>query len=190
MRRRDVITLHPQSADTETMSSKSCVDAILAQFPGPVILYPSRRKYLLMLIGSLIFVVGEIWIIWGTGDSGPRGPALFLFGGGLIFFGWCAIVFSVMLLPGAGGLRLDREGFETTRLFRHHRSRWQDVSGFDLDAIRTVYPRYPHRVVYNDKNPSGRFTGGDATLPSLTYGFSAAKLADLMNRWRWRALLS
>jgi hypothetical protein len=151
------------------MSSKSRDDDILAQFPGPVILYPSRSKWLLVLIGFLIF----FWIISGTGGLG-RG--LIFFVGGLIFCGLGAIVAAVMLIPGAGWLRLDRDGFETTSLFWYHRrARWQDVSEFDVLALRDTI-----KVVYKHK-------GRNASLPD-TYGLSAGNLLVMMTHWRERAL--
>ena len=59
----------------------------------------------------------------------PRGWAV------LIFFGVGTIVSTVMLMPGAGGLTLDRDGFTTTSLFRANRSRWQNVTGFQAISI-------------------------------------------------------
>ena len=41
------------------MDSDTCSE-ILARFPGPVTLYPSRRKWLLLMAGCLLFAVGNI----------------------------------------------------------------------------------------------------------------------------------
>ena len=41
------------------MDSDTC-NEILARFPGPVTLYPSRRKWLLLMAGCLLFAVGGI----------------------------------------------------------------------------------------------------------------------------------
>jgi hypothetical protein len=97
------------------MSSKSRVDTILAQFPGPVAFQASRLKWGLALVGALALVAPLIWII-------STGAADLWIWSALIFSGWCAIASAVTLLPGAGELRLDRHGFETTRLFRHDRA--------------------------------------------------------------------
>jgi hypothetical protein len=40
-----------------------------------------------------------------------------------VFFGLVALVAPVAMLPGAGGLVLDREGFDVTSLFRRYRVR-------------------------------------------------------------------
>jgi hypothetical protein len=178
------------------MSSKSRVDAVLAQFPGPLTLQVSRLKMSLRLLGSLTVVAVGIWLTWTKGYNWE----------GLIFFGLWAIVYAVMLLPGAGGLRLDRDGFETTILFRHHRSRWQDVSEFDvwspaggiarmvgMDDTRSV--EVLEMVVYNNKNLARRvraklglaIASCEAGLPN-TDGLAASDLAILMTRWRERAL--
>jgi hypothetical protein len=163
------------------MSSKSQVDAILAQFPGPVALQASRLKFGLALVGALAIVAATIWVM----SDHPRDPWLWL---GLIFFGQGVIAFAAMLLPGAGGLRLDPHGFETTRLFRHYRTRWQDVSEFKTFNFRLTF------VVYNNRTLTGWLPwlnvaiAGHNTALGPDYGFSAGDLADLMNRWRERAL--
>jgi hypothetical protein len=165
------------------MSSERA-NAILAKFPGPVTLSASRRKWLLMLLGSGAFTAAGIAMVLSSATAGGWF--------GVIFFGLCTIVAVVMLLPGAGALRLDREGFEVTSLFRRHRSRWADATGFKSAQIP---PSFIHLVAYNDANLSGKsiaklnvaIAGANAGLPD-TYGFAAADLADLMIRWRERAL--
>jgi hypothetical protein len=163
------------------MSSKSRVDAMLAQFPGPVTLYPSRLKYSLLLLVSALFVAGGVAMVR---SAAPAGWLV------LIFFGLCAVFFVMLLLPGAAALLLDRDGFEMTSLFRRHRARWRDVSAFEVVAIHLKT-----MVVYNDKNLAGRalaklsiaIAGRNAGLPD-TYGLSGTALADLMTRWRECAL--
>jgi hypothetical protein len=96
-----------------------------------------------------------------------------------------------MLLPGAGGLTLDRNGFRATSLFRSSSSRWQDVTGFEPASIP---PSLQKLVVYDDINLTGRkianlnvaLVGRNAALPD-TYGLSADDLARLMMLWRDRA---
>jgi hypothetical protein len=100
--------------------------AVLARFPGPVTLYPSRKKWLLVLAGGAVFAVGGALMIR---DGDPTGWFV------LVFFAAVALVAAAVLLPGAGALTLDRDGFEITNLFRHHRIRWQDASGFTASRI-------------------------------------------------------
>jgi hypothetical protein len=156
---------------------------IPARFPGPVTLYPSRKKWLLVFAGSALFAVGGAWMI-RSGDG--RGWL------GVIFFGLGALVAAVQLLPGAGALMLDRDGFEVASLFRRHRTRWQDAAGF----IAARLPRARQKMVAYDDATLGTTSltkfnvsviGRNAALPD-TYGFSADDLAQLMARWRERAL--
>ena len=63
------------------MASKG--DAILAQFPGPVKLYPSRRKWLLLLLFSAVLTAGGVHMV---ATAEPRGWAV------LIFFGVGTII--------------------------------------------------------------------------------------------------
>jgi hypothetical protein len=157
--------------------------AILSRFPGPVTLYPSRKKWLLVFAGSALFAVGGFWMIR---QGNAMGWAV------LIFFGLAAVVGAAAMLPGAGGLTLDREGFETTNLFRRHRTRWQDATGFQAARIPPAHQKW---VVYDDVNVSTKriakfnvgIVGRNGALPD-TYGLSADNLAQLMAQWRERAL--
>ena len=156
--------------------------AILSRFPGPVVLVPSRRKWLFVLGGGVAFVAAGLWVMhdepaWGWLAVG--------------FFAVVALVGALMLLPGAGGLRLDSDGFEMTSLFRRHRSRWTEVSEFEVVRLP---PSLQKMVVFDDvrtkdsalakvsRSLAGR-TGG---LPD-SYSLSHEDLAAIMNEWRARA---
>ena len=160
-------------------------DAILPVFPGPLTLYPSRRKWLLVLLGCGVFDAGGFGMV---AQAAPWGWYV------LIVFALGTVIAAVALLPGAASLKLDREGFETTSLFRRRRTRWQDATGFEPASIP---PSMLKMVVYDDINAAGRAVAGlsvaiagrNAGLPD-TYGLSAADLARLMTRWRERALAS
>jgi hypothetical protein len=98
---------------------------------------------------------------------------------------------AIMLLPGAGGLVLDRDGFGVTTVYRMHRWRWTDTGGFMVATL----PR-GHKMVVYDSRASGvlgqasmKITGRNAGLPE-TYGLKPEALAELMTRWRERALRS
>jgi hypothetical protein len=110
----------------------------------------------------------------------------------LIFFGLVAVVGAGAMLPGAGGLILDRDGFGVTSLFRRHRTRWQDATGFQAARIPPARQSF---VVYDDATQSKKslakinvgIVGRNAALPD-TYGLSADDLAQLMAQWRERTL--
>jgi hypothetical protein len=164
------------------MPSNTKAEMILSQFPGPVTLYPSKKKWLLIfVIGILLTASGHLMI----GDGVRWGWFVF------VFFACGSITAVVMLLPGAGALLLDKEGFQATSLFGRHRSRWQDTSGFEAVSIP---PSLQKMVVYDDAKLIGRsmakinvgIAGHNAGLPD-TYGLSADGLAHLMARCQARA---
>jgi hypothetical protein len=165
------------------MAARADTAAILDRFPGPVTLYPSRRKWLLVLaVGAVLAVGGALMIR----DGDPKGWFV------LIFFVAVALTAAAAMLPGAGALTLDRDGFEVTNLFRHHRTRWQDAAGFTAARIPPAHQRF---VVFDHAGASGKLlasvnvaiVGHSASLPD-TYGRSADELAELMAAWRASAL--
>jgi len=165
-------------------ATERSVDSIMSRFPGPLLLYPSRKKWLLLLLLSAMFTAAGVDMVLRNAPSGWLV---------LIFFGAGLVMSATMLLPGAGGLVLDGDGFQVTSLFRRHRSRWQDVTRFE--PISVPYAR--QRMVGFDDTTAGRtitaintaLTGHNAALPD-TYGFSVDELAELMRRWRERAAAS
>jgi hypothetical protein len=165
------------------MAAAQTEDAILRSFPGPVTLYPARRKLLLLLFGCAVFdAIGIKMVADGASWGWP----------GLIFFGLGTVVAAVMLVPGAALLVLDRDGFQTTSLFRRRQTCWQDVSGF---APVSIPPSMLKLVAYDDVKVAGRTVArvnsvlaGRNTALSDTYGLSAAELARVMTQWRERAL--
>jgi hypothetical protein len=159
------------------------VETLVSRFPGPVKLYPSRKKWLLLLVACIAFTAGGVFMARDHADGG-----WFV----LIFFGLGLVFSIVMLLPGASGLLLDGDGFKMTNLYRSHRSRWQDVQGFQAVAIP---PSGQILVCYDDSGAARSslakmniaITGHNSALPE-TYGLSADDLARLMTQWRNRAL--
>ena len=91
---------------------------IVARFPGPVTLYPSRKKWLVVCLGGSAFTIGGIRMIQSGDNSG-----WFVAG----FFAPVAIIAAAILLPGAGRLTLDQDGFEAISLYRRNRTRWRDT---------------------------------------------------------------
>jgi len=160
----------------------SDADALLSKFPGPATLYPSRKKWILVLLGCLVFAAGGAWMIAGGASWGWAA---------LIFFGLGTAVSLAMLVPGVSALTLDRDGFDVTSLRRRHRTRWTDATGFEAVAIPPAMRRF---VCYDDSNAARlaiaktnvAMTGHNAALPD-TYGLAPADLARLMSAWRERA---
>jgi hypothetical protein len=155
---------------------------ILARFPGPVTIYPSRRKWLLLFGGCALFAAGGVMMV----QSGERMGWLVLG-----FFGLCAFIPLVMMLPGSARLVLDRDGFEYRTLFKSRRSLWRNTGNF---GWANIPPGNVKLVVFDDVSASGMsadlnagITGRNSAL-SDTYGFAAADLADLLEAWRARAV--
>jgi hypothetical protein len=159
--------------------------AILARFPGPVALAPSRVKWVLVMLAGAAFTVSGLFL-------SPKDETTTWFG--VAFFGLVAAVGLVMLLPGAGGLTLRRESFEVTSLFRRHTVSWADTDDFMAGRIP---PSMSKMVLYNHAGAKnmmlGKFNtsvaGRNGALAD-TYGLDADVLANLMTHWRARALAS
>jgi hypothetical protein len=145
---------------------------------APVVLRPSKGRELGLLAVSLGFVVLG-------GFAAASGEAIGW--AGLVFFGLCAVVAIVTLLPGAAYLRLEREGFVMCSLYRADRvRRWDEVTAFH------VYSTPGGAQVGFDfaagAEPPGSgiartLAGVDGGLPN-TYGLKAEELAELLNLWR------
>ena len=164
------------------MSSQDKADGILASFPGPVTLRPSRLKWIFILLICIAFAAGGVAMARDGTTMGWLAVA---------FFGLGVPLSIAAMLPGAGGLTLDRNGFEVVHLFRHRSYAWADVSGF-----RKAELAYQNEmVVFDHTGTKGKLiasinaglVGRNAGLPE-TYGLGADVMADLMARWRARAM--
>jgi Bacterial PH domain len=178
------------------MTERSMVDELLRRFPAPVILYPSKRRWLFMLVGNGAFVALGIWMISDptSFDQTHRAipPALIAWFG-IAFFGLGLIASIVMLTPKLSYLRLDADRLTIRNLLRTSRMRWEDVD--DFAAIDMPGPRKILRVGYNKRTRAQRamgranmaLIGRNSALPD-TYGLKAEDLARLMSLWRARAV--
>ena len=159
--------------------------SILSRFPGPVTLYPSRRKWLLVLLVGLVLGAGGVlmlrageWLGWLS----------------LVFFAVVSLTALAAMLPGSSRLRLDKDGFEVRMLFRGSRKRGAETSEFGAAPIP---PSGQVFVVFDDLTTTHKTLAGISTaivgrngaLPD-TFGLAAEDLAQLMTEWRRRALSS
>ncbi|MEZ5460298.1 STM3941 family protein [Dokdonella sp.] len=141
----------------------------------------SLLKKCLLLAVSILFVACGVWML----------PEKALTGSFIIaFFGLCALVFVVQLLPGSTWLKLDARGFTYCSLFRKHRVRWQDVESFvpvrmgPNDLVGWTWAEN-YKGTRGGSELSRRLAGVDAALPD-NYGKSAGGLAQLMNSYNSR----
>lgn len=138
-------------------------------------LYPSKKHGLMMLAGSLLFVVVGIWALRDSGFMWfPN-----------IFFGACGIVFAINLIPRASFLRIEEEGITFVSLFRSRTLRWSEVVAFYPGKVgRTAMVLYdftsPSAACAKMRHANIALCGHEAALPD-TYGFSAEGLAHLLN---------
>src|SRR5437588_1319158 len=138
----------------------------------PVTLRSSRKKMLLMLIGSLIFVAAGFWMLADHPVSGYAS---------IIFFGLCAVVFCINLLPNSSYLRLTREGFTMCSTFRCRSIEWRHVSNFGVARIgtRKMVGWDPAHQISKMGKATKAFSGYVSALPD-TYGLKAEELAELL----------
>ena len=146
----------------------------------PLKLYPSRLKTALLLLISLVFTIGGIFMIQDGINKG-----WFVFS----FFALCTLVFIIMLLPNSTYLRISEEGIETKSLFKKS----QIISWDVIDEFGTSYVGLNKMVTFNfkenyTKQKLGReiansISGFDGGLPN-TYEMSASKLAELLNDYK------
>jgi hypothetical protein len=134
-----------------------------------------------LLAVSLIFVATGVLMV-----RDGEGIGWFVLG----FFGLCALVFALQLLPGTSRLRLDQNGFTVTSLFRSSTVRWSEVARFFVAQVggrAMVCWDYAGAVPHStaSRRLSRALAGVEAGLPD-TYGLSAEALASLLEDWRQR----
>jgi len=167
------------------------VDSILAEFPGPVTLQPSRLKMLALFAGSLIFVASGVAMlkIRPAGMDSSETLMMWLAVG---FFGLCAAVFGVLTLPGAASLTLGADGFELCNLYRRTRFPWADTRNFRIQQFSDTEGSRDRQVMFEvlGAGTGPKRTGAkwyDGMLPD-TFGLSKDDFCALMQQWRDKAL--
>ena len=144
----------------------------------PATLRSDRSAWLPLLVIALVFVAIGVWL---RSDS----PTLAWID--IIFFGACAIVFLVSMLPNGSYLRLTEEGFTVGNAFRSRVYQWDQVKEFGVSQIglRKMVGWNPAEQPSKVAGTSGASTGYVFVLPE-TYGHGAEELADLLNGVRDR----
>lgn len=152
------------------------LSSLSRQMDLPVVLRNSRRKMLLTLVASLAFVGAGFLMLADHPVSGYAS---------IIFFGLCALVFCINLLPNSSYLRLTSEGFTVCSTFRSRSIEWRDVGPFGVTHIGT------RKMVVWDSlravsklGKANRLVCGYASALPDTYGLKAEELAELLNRLR------
>lgn len=143
-------------------------------------LFPSKRRMIMLIVGSAVFTVGGISMIT-SGD--PMGWCVAL------FFGLCMVVGIVNVLPNASHLHLTRDGFEVKSLFKARTFSWDEVYDFrvydasDTSKLVGFDLADSHPMGQTMRKVNSAVAGVHDCLPE-NYGMKAEALAHLMNEWK------
>jgi len=161
-------------------SSKATTADILAKFPGPVTLYPSKLHLVHLFLVSTIFFVSGILFLRSGGNSGFERAVLI---GCVIMGGLGAPISALAFLPRAAFLRLDKAGFEYANCFYRRHYAWRDVKDFHV----WVGPYGVRNVGFRAPWWRGHFFTGILPDP---YGFTVDETTALMDSWQKLAIPS
>lgn len=134
---------------------------------------PSRKRWSIVFCGALFFVFFNGFVAVSSGTQG-----LFFLSA---FFGLFCLIALVNLLPGGGGLYLERDGFSYRVFYKERRYRWDEVGAFHPTS-NGLLAHIGFRKLDDLKKAAGKPTPGEL-LPE-TYGLKAQHLAALLNAWR------
>lgn len=160
------------------------LDADGDPLPDALRLKPDRLRWLVTFLICVGFVAIAIWL-------GPeQDPVLFWGAGG--FFLLCALIAAPLMFGVGASLALDPEGFTCRTLFRSFRRDWRECSAFYpvragarlFVGFTTAQDEAAHPKI---AAANRAMNGASGMLPD-TFGLGAEDLADLMNRFRSRAL--
>ncbi|WP_243214564.1 MULTISPECIES: hypothetical protein [Methylobacterium] len=174
----------PGLLETETRSA----DALLARYPGPVVLRASTRKLLFLAALSTVFGGVMLWML--LHEAVPLAAQVLVWPGVVLFLGGAPVMIAMAIKGSA--LHLDGVDLTIVRAGRLRRVRWHDASGFTAVAVSGA----AQRIVMFDDASAGetrlaamnrQLTGRGVGLPD-TYGLEPEALADLLAAWRMRAV--
>jgi hypothetical protein len=168
----------------------SQADAILAKFPGPVMLaIPTKRR----LLGLLVSVCGTaLFVFFWMSQHRYRSYDWIMEPLGTVFFAGLTIRALILLFfPRYASLTLDAEGFTIMHVLYHFRRSWHAVSELSVET-QHIWRYGPHQhVAYAVlDSATGRRSGKKKMVPDI-YGeprLHGDELARLLNAWRQRAL--
>ena len=171
------------------MALSNTARAILAKFPGPVTLQPSKAIWVFVFLVGLICAGLSALPLLLPPPTGGWGPGLYITVGFFLLLGVLGIALPPIALVKVR-MTLDAAGFEMRSVTFTRRKQWKDARFFSTATVGGM-----NRVVYVDSTRhgfwaevDGRFLGGPNALLVDTFGFTAGELAVLINRWRQRAL--
>ena len=155
------------------------------------ILRPRKRKWALVLLGSVSFVAIGLMMLRDPDED--RRVTWFCLG----FFALCGVVALVQFVPGSSFLQLTPEGFAMRSLWRTKSYRWADIEEFGVAVVNSGHARqkmvgfdftesYPRGATAQKlMNLNRRLTGYEAAIPD-NYGWKYAELAEHLNALKSR----
>lgn len=180
--------LWPRLFETERRSP----EALLATYPGPVVLHGSIRKSLLLAAVGGLLGASLLWMPLPQ----PIAPMLqIVFWPGAVMLFCMALVMLLVATLGTS-LRLDQTGLTIRQPWRRIVRRWPEIDDFVVGAISDEAVGASWRFVAFEDTKVGEtrsarmsrtICGRNAALPD-TLGLQADALATLLNAWRTRAL--
>lgn len=156
--------------------------AILAKFPGPVTLQPSKKIWggVFLPLGLIFVAVGALPPLLLEPGAG-WGLELYLAIGFFIVLGVFVMVAPVITLVKAR-MTLDAAGFEMRYALRMERRLWKDVRFFHPVKVCVIpmvgYLDSTRHDIWAERGLADVFS----------FGFTPDELAVLINAWRRRAL--
>ncbi|HZO73145.1 MAG TPA: STM3941 family protein [Ktedonobacteraceae bacterium] len=99
-----------------------------------LILYPSRQKVLLLLIGSLIFVGIGIFLFPNASNPLNAGLEVFV----IVFFGLCALASIFMLVKPFPLLQASNEGLRSGTFFGDYLISWGEIDFIFFSKTRGI----------------------------------------------------
>ncbi|MGU3359164.1 hypothetical protein ACLBWX_02400 [Methylobacterium sp. M6A4_1b] len=176
--------LWPALLETETRSA----DALLARYPGPVVLRASKRKLLVLAALSAAFGGVMLWTL--LYEAIPIAAQVLVWPGVVLFLGGAPLMIVIAIRGSA--LHLDGVGLTIVQADRVRRVGWHDASGFTAVAVSRAAQRI---VMFDDASAEDtrlaamnrKLTGRGMGLPD-TYGLDPDALAELLTAWRMRAV--
>jgi hypothetical protein len=165
-------------SDSSILSEKAKV--ILAQFPGPVTIRPSKWKMLAVSSPMFLLAAAAIGILWPFRLQLREWLIIGGFAGGPLLF--IVTLTAISLVKDMPRITLDSEGFWSTALLGSGGKRWQDVSCFK-SAVGVI-------AFVDASQPKGFWSRINRfhLFPSL-YQLKSKDISRLMTAWRERALM-
>src|ERR1700761_1624972 len=101
-----------------------------AQYPGPVVLYQSRLRAVIMLVGGCLLTLS---LLFTMGVFNRSRSAIWI---GIAAVSWPLLIYVFNLKRGSMTLTFNSEGFETYTMGGIRKSLWKNVT--DIHAGRST----------------------------------------------------